>query len=162
MHIAHLRGQTQLLTRLMQINTQFFELGETPLDITQPVATARNVEIPQPHKNEERARTHQTQSQVHMARREEGPRLSVNSRLRDLMADRHRAKSRRNPTGRARMNEIIVRRKQRELLGETTKMTEAGPHIPSESPNERKISNTPAPLPAKPPWKRNSRKPGRR
>lgn len=58
MHIAHLRGQAQFLARLLQIYNQIFELGEMPLDVTEPIATTLIVEIPQPRRDEERARTH--------------------------------------------------------------------------------------------------------
>lgn len=59
MQIAHLRGQAQLLTRLMHINSQLLELGEMPLNIAEHVIPARNVEIPTANRNEEWARTMQ-------------------------------------------------------------------------------------------------------
>lgn len=66
MHIDNLRGQTQLLTRLMQINAQLFELGEKPLDVTEPIVTACNTKIQQRNRNEERVETQKTQSQALM------------------------------------------------------------------------------------------------
>lgn len=91
---AHLRGQAQLLTRLLQINTQLCQLGEVPFQLNEPIITTRQIENHRMNshpnlrlnRNEDKARTVQTQSQVHSEPPEEVPEL-VHSQLRDPNAN---------------------------------------------------------------------------
>lgn len=55
--IVHLRGQPQLLMRLMHINSQLLELGEASLNIAEPLAPTCNTKIPKANRNEERSKT---------------------------------------------------------------------------------------------------------
>lgn len=104
MQIAYLRGQDQLLTKLLQINSHLLKLGGMPLNIAEPDVTARNTVNTRANnqlnlrlnRTEKRARAVQTDSRTHIEQHEEGSRVSVQSQLRDPIVVCRRVENNRN------------------------------------------------------------------